>query len=82
MFRLGANELNVLFKTAAVLYIVRPYQVKVQMSRQERKSIIRRLTTSGKVFCTFSKRFYSLVEVPFLITIWPSKQKYEKMDHL
>ena len=44
-FRLGANELNILFKTIVVLYIVRRYQIKVQLGRQERKSIIRRFKT-------------------------------------
>ena len=62
----GANELNVLFKTTAVLYTVKQCQVKNQMGRQERKLIIRSLKTSGKMFCTFSKVFYSLVEVTFL----------------
>ena len=65
-----------------MLYVVRRYQVKVQMSRQERKSIIRRLKTSRKVFCTFSKGFHRLVQVPFLKKNWPSKQKYEKLAHL
>ena len=66
-----------------MLYIVRRYQVKVQMSRQERKSIIRRLKTSRKVFCTFSEGFHRLVQVPFLKkTKQISKQKYEKLAHL
>ena len=67
----GANELNVLFKTTAVLYTVKQCQVKNQMGRQERKLIIRSLKTSGKMFCTFSKVFYSLVEVTFLKKIGP-----------
>ena len=66
-----------------LLYIIRRYQVKVQMSRQERKSIIRRLKTSRKVFCTLSKGFHRLVQVPFLKkTKQISKQKYEKLAHL